>query len=567
MLYLSWNKGNISLGIALILIITCIGLFVLYSALASAENNDQGKGLQVTTKNILEQVENLYNEKEYTILEILAKKYLERVPKHYGVRCYLAKCFYDTNKITQAIYECLKILKRNKEFDDIRLILANCYRRKNLTIEALKQFEILYKRGNRSVEVIKNMAELFNDVSQYSASIKLYNMLVPMTKDNREISEYKLILAKLNEKIGDYAAAFEAYKARLQLTPKDYDTRKRMIQLYLKVGNMGKVISSLEEMLDYDLPQEMKLWALELIVKTCREVGEQMKALTHIEKLIDCPGSNVLEAKCVMADIYCTLDNLEAAEGVLTDLSMEHEDNVEVLTRLATVYEKQNRFSEANDIYNGLLVVIPSTEVRRVHNLMSNLYARWGASMLNGSELSDVTESFKLFSMAIQFDVTNPYVHEQLAKANMLIKNYKEAISQLKIAMDYSEESNYAKYYLPLAECYHNINNAFEEKKALTSLIKAEPENSVAHWKLAQLCEAQHDTKGAKTMLEKTIELDPNMIEPKYRLALLYESEGYKDGAINLYRQILRLDPANEDVESNLKTLLNFSHDLKDQTN
>ena len=292
-----------------------------------------------------------------------------------------------------------------------------------------------------------------------------------------------------------------------------------------------------------------------------------MKALTHIEKLIDCPGSNVLEAKCVMADIYCTLDNLEAAEGVLTDLSMEHEDNVEVLTRLATVYEKQNRFSEANDIYNGLLVVIPSTEVRRVHNLMSNLYARWGASMLNGSELSDVTESFKLFSMAIQFDVTNPYVHEQLAKANMLIKNYKEAISQLKIAMDYSEESNYAKYYLPLAECYHNINNAFEEKKALTSLIKAEPENSVAHWKLAQLCEAQHDTKGAKTMLEKTIELDPNMIEPKYRLALLYESEGYKDGAINLYRQILRLDPANEDVESNLKTLLNFSHDLKDQTN
>ena len=68
-------------------------------------------------------------------------------------------------------------------------------------------------------------------------------------------------------------------------------------------------------------------------------------------------------------------------------------------------------------------------------------------------------------------------------------------------------------------------------------------------------------------MLEKTIELDPNIIEPKYRLALLYESEGYKDGAINLYRQILRLDPANEDVESNLKTLLNFSHDLKDQTN
>ena len=390
-------------------------------------------------------------------------------------------------------------------------------------------------------------------------------MLVPMTKDNREISEYKLLLSQLNEKIGDYAAAFEAYKARIKLTPRDYDTRKRMIQLYVKVGNYPKVISYLEELLDLEIPSEMRLWALELMVKTCRECGEQMKAMTFTEKLIDCPGSNVLEAKCTLADIYSTLDNLEAAESVLTDLSLQYEDNIEVLTRLATVYEKQNRFSEANDIYNGLLVIIPSTEVRRVHNLMSNLYARWGASMLNGSELSDVTESFKLFSMAIQFDVTNPYVHEQLAKANMLIKNYKEAISQLKIAMDYSEEADYVKYYLPLADCYHNINNAFEEKKALTNLIKADPTNSVAHWKLAQLCEAQHDTKGAKNMLEKTIELDPNMIEPKYRLALLYESEGYKDGAINLYRQILRLDPGNKEVENNLKTLLSFSHDAQEQ--
>lgn len=554
------------MSIGIILILTIIGLFILYAVLVSAENAEQGKGLQVTTKNILEQVENLYNEKEYTILEILAKKYLERVPKHYGVRCYLAKCFYETNKITHAIYECLKILKKNKEMDDIRLILAHCYRKKNLTIESLKQFEILYKRGNKSIEVLKNMAELFNDVSQYSASIKLYNMLIPLTKDNREISEYKLILSKLNEKIGDYAAAFEAYKARLELTPKDYETRKRMILLYQKVGNSPKVISAIEEMLDLDIPSEMRLWALELIVKTCREIGEQMKALTYTEKLIDCPGSNVLVAKCILADIYSILDNLEAAEAVLTELSIKNEDNVEVLTRLATVYEKQDRFAEANDIYNGLLVIIPSTEVRRVHNLMSNLYARWGASLMNGSELSEVTESFKLFSMAIQFDMTNPYVHEQLAKANMLIKNYKEAISQLKIAMDYSEEADYVKYYLPLAECYHSVNNAFEEKKALINLIKADPTNSVAHWKLAQLCEAQHDTKGAKGMLEKTIELDPMMIEPKYRLALLYEAEGYKDGAINLYRQILRLEPDNKEVANNLQTLTNFGNDFQDVT-
>ena len=69
-----WNEGNIALGIGLISLIVIIGLFILYAVLVSAENADQGKGLQVTTKNILEQVENLYNEKEFTILEILAKE-------------------------------------------------------------------------------------------------------------------------------------------------------------------------------------------------------------------------------------------------------------------------------------------------------------------------------------------------------------------------------------------------------------------------------------------------------------------------------------------------------------
>lgn len=556
------------MAIGLILIFVVFGLFVLYASLVSADNAEQGKGLQVTTKNILEQVENLYNEKEYAILEILSKKYLERVPKHFGVRCYLAKCYFDTNKTTAAIYECLKILKKHREMDDIRLILAQAYRQKNLTIEALKQFEILYKRGDTSIEVIRNMAELFNKVSQYGASIKLYNMLIQKVEgDDEEISEIRQTLSQLNEKIGDYAAAFESYKARLQLSPNDYDSRKKMVLLYQKIGNSMKVISSLEELLDLPIPQEMRLWGLELMVKTTRECGEQMKALTHTEKLIDCPGANVLDAKCILADIYCSLDNLESAEKVLSDLSLEHEENIEVLTRLATVYEKQDRYSEANDIYNGLLVIIPSTEIRRVHNLMSNLYARWGASMLNGSELSDVTDSFKLFSMAIQFDSTNPYVHEQLAKANMMIKNYKEAISQLKIAMDYSEESEYKRYYLPLADCYHNINNAFEEKKALSNLIKIQPDNAEGHWKLAQLCESQHDTKGAKAMLEKTIELDPNMVEPKYRLALIYESDGFKNGAINLYRQILKLDPESKEVQSNLKTLLNFNYDSTEQTN
>ena len=48
-----WNEGNIALGIGLISLIVIIGLFILYAVLVSAENADQGKGLQVTTKNIL----------------------------------------------------------------------------------------------------------------------------------------------------------------------------------------------------------------------------------------------------------------------------------------------------------------------------------------------------------------------------------------------------------------------------------------------------------------------------------------------------------------------------------
>lgn len=567
------------LGILLTLSIISIVLIFLYISLVNAERASEGKDLQITTKNIMEQVENLYNKQEYGILEILAKKYLERVPKHTGVRCYLAKTYYATNKTVAAIKECLKVLKLNRENDEIRLILANCYTKKNLSMEALKQYEILFKRGNKSVEVVKNMAELFNTVNQYTASIKLYNMLIPMTKNDSEIAEYKYILSQLNEKIGDYAAAFDAYKARIELMPTDIESRKKMTLLFLKISNHPMVISSLEELIVYPLPNEMQLWAYKLLVQMCRLTGEHNKALQYSQSLIDTPNCNVIEAKCTIADIYFALDNYDAAEEVLTslinssmedvynvisDLVMENSENIVVFSKLATTYENQGRYSEANDVYSGLLSVVPASDIRRIHHLMSNLYAHWGTDLIEKSDLSDVTEPFRLFSIAIQLDITNPYVHKQLAKANMLIKNYKEAISQLKIAMEYAQEADQTEYYLPLAECYHNINNAYEEKNTLTKLIKLQPTNSVAYWKLAQLCEAQHDVKGAKSMLEKTIELNDVMVEPKYRLALIYESEGLKEEAIQLYRQILKLTPNNNDVKNNLKTLLDFAYEIQE---
>ena len=117
------------------LVLASIFIFVLYSIIMYQGNKgSRGGELQLSTKNILEQVKILFDTGEYALVELLASKYLERVPTHQEVRKYLAKAYFRRNKFNNAIKHCQIVLKTDPNSVETRQLLGDCYIRKQIQI-------------------------------------------------------------------------------------------------------------------------------------------------------------------------------------------------------------------------------------------------------------------------------------------------------------------------------------------------------------------------------------------------------------------------------------------------
>ena len=103
----------ISSNIILIVVafsVAVAAIYALYSIILFQGGGSKGDELQLSTKNILEQVDILYSKQEYALVELLATKYLERVPGHTDVRRFLAKAYLEERKYNLAIKQCGIIL-------------------------------------------------------------------------------------------------------------------------------------------------------------------------------------------------------------------------------------------------------------------------------------------------------------------------------------------------------------------------------------------------------------------------------------------------------------------------
>ena len=120
-------------------IVAVSAIYILYSIILFQGNgSSKGDELQLSTKNILEQVEVLYDKKEYSLVQLLATKYLDRVPGHIDVRIYLAKAYFEDRKYNKAMKQCSIILKKRPNSIETRQVLGDCYIKKQMIQKAIK---------------------------------------------------------------------------------------------------------------------------------------------------------------------------------------------------------------------------------------------------------------------------------------------------------------------------------------------------------------------------------------------------------------------------------------------
>ncbi len=531
-------------------IVAIAAIYILYSIILFQGGSEKnGEDLQLSTKNILEQVEVLYDKKEYALVQLLATKYLDRVPGHLEVRLYLAKALYEDKKYNQAIKQCGIILKKKSNSVETRKILGDCYIKKDMFSKAIKEYEIVYEAKKTDKDVVRTLAELYKESEQLFSAIGAYEVLSDLMDLDEDIADVQSILAELNEEAHDYPAAFEAYKTRLGIYPNDVATNKKLTELYIKIKNYPVAKETLLYMLTFVTDAKTLLWIYSTLVELNVETEDYEAAIEYSEKLLDIQGSDKFKVRNDIALYNIKLGRTSQGIEILEDLAMMSQDGFDVTLELADAYINIKEFQKALDRYLVLLDKATPREAKTLNLLLCELYITWA---IDKSSQNKFDVSFDLLKNAAQYNTLNPEIYYNAARNYFEQKNYTSSIEYLNRALEYDKKAeNHSKYLLLLAENHHQLGNFFEEKKALTDLLKVDEKNPEGLYRVGLMYASQHDIKNAEDAFKKAILYNPDLLQAKYNLALLYENNN-KDKAKELYIDILEQDPSFEEAKNAL---------------
>ncbi len=527
-------------------------IYTLYSILLFKGVTSKGDELQLSTKNILEQVEVLFSKQEYALVELLATKYLDRVPGHYEVRKILAKAYYEDKKYNLAMKQCNIVLQKHPNDTDTHYVLGRCYMKKYYLNKAISELYFVYERNKKDKEIIKMLAELYTQTDQLHLAIEAYKELVDLTEDSAAAADIQSIIADLNEEVSDYAAAFEAYKSRLATFPKDIDTNRKLVELYVKIGNYPHAIETLLLMLSFVTEPKMLLWVFEMLVDLYEATEDYEKAIAYSEKLLDVQGSDKFKVRDRIANFYIKLNKYTDGITIFEDLAMMSQNGFDVTLELAKAYIENGEFEKALDKYKILLDKGTPKEAKVVNGLVSELYIKWSDIPLKEA---DYPKTMEFLESALQYNPISSDAFYHIANCHFEQKNYTNTVEFANKSLTYDKDNvNHPKALLLLSQAHHELGNFFEEKKALSDLLNIDSENPVGLYRLGLMYAGQRDIKNAEEAFTKAIKYDPDLIQAKYNLALLYENSN-KDKAKELYMEVLEQDPTFIEAKNALTDL------------
>lgn len=539
-----------NLLVFLIALISALALIYMIYAILLESSGPKKKELQVTPKGIVEHAKILFKQKKYKLVEKLAYKYLEIKPEHNELRLILAKSLYNEDSVYDAVREALTILTRDENDSDARLLLAKCYKKVNQPTKAIAELQEVIKHDPDNLFAAQELSSLYVETNQKASAIKTLKHLEGLTDNNGELLQIKTTLANLYVETENYPEAFDELNEILEIYPEDTDTNKKLIELYIKVQNYESAIETCENLLAVNENNSLSLWILNNLVNLYYLTKNIDKTMEYAKKLLEHPFSDKVKTKTYIAKILIASGKEQEGLEILNELSEKNEENIEIKRLLIDTYLNKNNFIAAIDLYKQIVDLVNPLEVKNVHTEMSNVFAKWARYQFEKRELN---ECFKTFTLAIQYDNTNPEIYYELGLVNYEIKNFNEAIIQLKKAISINEHES--RYHMAIADCYQAIGNTFEQKDSLLAAINVDETNTNAYFKLAMLYDGQHDKTSEIHTLEKILELEPHHLDAKYQLALILESQGNKDKALELYKEIESIDYNFKNVQKNIEML------------
>lgn len=483
------------------------------------------------------------------------EKAIKISPKDATALFYLANCYDNLNRLSDAESYYIKVLEIRENYIDAY---------KNLCIICMKT-----GKENNAIEYAMKAKEIAPQdytfdylIGTAYVALKIYNKGIEYLEAALALNpEHFQIYNNLGTAyllVGSREKAIDCYKKAIKIRPKDAIS-------YYNIGSIYQIQNKHEQACDYFEKayhldnQENYLISLalsELKSMQLEKAAKHYKALAILHPEKDSFQYN-------LASCYELMRDFPSAINIMKLLLARNPKSITMAQKLANLYIETRNFRQAKDLYDSIILkASPSSEVLYQYAILS-------------TQLYDTGTAEKIFKKVIKMNPENAVAHKDLGVIYLNQRLFDYAEDEFRIAMELAPNDfdiifEYANYLYSVskyqeADKYYDkalaikddvvakslqainkieLNQLDNARELIESALTEQPEHEYIQFLAGRIYYSMEDYEKAKIYFIKSLEQNPD-IETKNLLALCYYQLGEYDKALNIFKALLEKNSEN----------------------
>lgn len=483
------------------------------------------------------------------------EKAIKISPKDATALFYLANCYDNLNRLSDAESYYIKVLEIRENYIDAY---------KNLCIICMKT-----GKENNAIEYAMKAKEIAPQdytfdylIGTAYVALKIYNKGIEYLEAALALNpEHFQIYNNLGTAyllVGSREKAIDCYKKAIKIRPKDAIS-------YYNIGSIYQIQNKHEQACDYFEKayhldnQENYLISLalsELKSMQLEKAAKHYKALAILHPEKDSFQYN-------LASCYELMRDFQSAINIMKLLLAKNPKSITMAQKLANLYIETRNFRQAKDLYDSIILkASPSSEVLYQYAILS-------------TQLYDTGTAEKIFKKVIKMNPENAVAHKDLGVIYLNQRLFDYAEDEFRIAMELAPNDfdiifEYANYLYSVskyqeADKYYDkalaikddvvakslqainkieLNQLDNARELIESALTEQPEHEYIQFLAGRIYYSMEDYEKAKIYFIKSLEQNPD-IETKNLLALCYYQLGEYDKALNIFKALLEKNSEN----------------------
>lgn len=483
------------------------------------------------------------------------EKAIKISPKDATALFYLANCYDNLNRLSDAESYYIKVLEIRENYIDAY---------KNLCIICMKT-----GKENNAIEYAMKAKEIAPQdytfdylIGTAYVALKIYNKGIEYLEAALALNpEHFQIYNNLGTAyllVGSREKAIDCYKKAIKIRPEDAIS-------YYNIGSIYQIQNKHEQACDYFKKayhldnQENYLISLalsELKSMQLEKAAKHYKALAILHPEKDSFQYN-------LASCYELMRDFQSAINIMKLLLARNPKSITMAQKLANLYIETRNFRQAKDLYDSIILkASPSSEVLYQYAILS-------------TQLYDTGTAEKIFKKVIKMNPENAVAHKDLGVIYLNQRLFDYAEDEFRIAMELAPNDfdiifEYANYLYSVskyqeADKYYDkalaikddvvakslqainkieLNQLDNARELIESALTEQPEHEYIQFLAGRIYYSMEDYEKAKIYFIKSLEQNPD-IETKNLLALCYYQLGEYDKALNIFKALLEKNSEN----------------------